>query len=68
VQYKPDIFKNENGEFDFSKASDYNEDLVRSNLNYVKRSSSTVIVKPLKEKEVVFIPPTNFVYDNLKCG
>jgi hypothetical protein len=46
VQYKPDIFKNENGEFDFSKASDYNEDLVRSNINYVKRSSSTVIIKP----------------------
>lgn len=54
MKYNPSNYKNAKGEFDFSKAKNYDENLVRSNLNHVVRDIDTVIVAPTLEKEIVF--------------
>ena len=46
VEYNPEIFKNKHGQFDFSKAENYNEELVRSNINHVKRDHSAIVIAP----------------------
>ena len=35
IKYDPSAFKNSNGQFDFSIAPNYDEDLVRANIKYV---------------------------------
>lgn len=67
--YDPKEFKDKKTkEIDFRKADGYDEDLVRANLNRVKRDYETCVVAPTLQKEIVYIPPTNFVKENMSCG
>ena len=34
----------------------------------MKRDHNTIVVAPTAEKEIVIVPPTNFVRINKKCG
>ena len=48
--YKPWLFKNEQGGFDFSLCkSGYNEEVARFNIKKVVHSNDTVIAKPTRE-------------------
>jgi hypothetical protein len=44
--YDPTVYINKNGEYDFTTAPGYNEDVVRFNINKVKHPRSMVIVAP----------------------
>jgi hypothetical protein len=46
VPYDPKVFRNEKGEFDFSKAENYDQELILSNINHVKRDPSVQIIEP----------------------
>lgn len=59
--YDATRFKNERGEYDFTKAPGYDEKIVRYNINKVKHPPDMVIVAPTAVEEKVIIPPTNFV-------
>ena len=61
-------FTTAEGQIDYSKAENYNEDLVRSNLSRVKRPSSVVVMRPTLVKEKVYVPPTDYVEQNKICG
>ena len=63
--YDATKYKNEKGEYDFTKAPGYNEDVVRYNINKVKHPPGMVIIAPTAVKEIIFIPPTNFVTRNI---
>lgn len=53
--------------YDFTKAHDYDEEIVRYNLNKVKRPSTAIVIAPLLVKEVFKKEDTNFVREN-KAG
>ena len=59
--YDATKYKNEQGEYDFTKAPGYNEEIVRFNINKVKHPPGMVIVAPTAVEEKIVIPPTNFV-------
>jgi len=63
--YDATRYKNEQGEYDFTKAPGYNEQIVRYNINKVKHPSDMVIVAPTAVEEKIIIPPTNFVQKNI---
>lgn len=54
--------------FDFSKAEGYNEDIVRANINQVRRDKYTMVAQPTAVKEIVIEPQTDFVNVNKECG
>ncbi len=54
MQYNPSEYKNSRGEFDFSLAKNYDENIVRSNLNHVVRDADIVVAKPSLVKEIVY--------------
>ena len=60
-EYNPKEFQVEPGVFDFRKAPGYDEEIVRHNLNQVKRPKTAKILAPslVKEVEVKTVP--NFV-------
>ena len=68
VEYNPKEFLNQEGHLDFSKAHMYDEELVRYNINQVKRKNSTIVAEPTAVKEVVVVEKPNFVKVNKECG
>ena len=54
----------ETGEFDFTTAERYDEDLVRCNLNRVKRPNTANVLQPTLVKVKEVIEPTNFIEVN----
>lgn len=50
--------------YDFAKAHDYDEDIVRYNLNKVKRPNTAIVINPPLVKEVEQKVETNFVREN----
>jgi len=51
----------EKGEFDFTIAKNYDEDLVRCNLNRVKRPNTALVIQPTLVKKKEIVEPTNFI-------
>ena len=54
------MFKNENGDFDFTKADGYQEDLTRFNINKVIRDRFTKVIKPTPQREVIVINKADY--------
>ena len=53
------------GVFDFTKAENYDEDITRHNLNYVKRPITATVLAPPLVKEIIVPPKPNFVKKNM---
>lgn len=49
------------GVFDFTRADNYDEDITRHNLNYVKRPETATVVAPPLVKEIIKPPKPDFV-------
>ena len=47
--------------FDFTRADNYDEDITRHNLNYVKRPDTATVVAPTLIKEIIKPPKPDFV-------
>ena len=63
-EYNPKEFQVEPGVFDFRKAPGYDEEIVRHNLNKVKRPKTAKIVAPALVKEVEIKETPNFILRN----
>lgn len=63
-EYNPKEFQVEPGVYDFRKAPGYDEDIVRYNLNKVKRPKTAKILAPTLVKEVEVKEAPNFIKMN----
>ena len=52
---------NNHKQYDFTKASDYNEEICRANIRRRPLDFENVIVAPKAYEEKVVIPPTDFL-------
>ena len=59
--YDPKNLQVSPGIYDFTKAYEYDEDLVRFNLNYVKRADSLKVIAPTLVKEIPPVEIPNFL-------
>ena len=64
--YDPKKLQVAPGVYDFTKAHNYDEDLVRYNLNYVNRPNTVEVLAPSLVKEIPIIPKPNFIKQNME--
>ena len=53
------------GSYDFTKALGYDEQIVRHNLNKVKRPKTAIIKAPALHKSVIIVEKPNYVESNM---
>lgn len=64
--YDPSRYRNKNGEYDFTTAPGYNEDVVRYNINKVLHPNGMVILAPTAQPVIVPKPKPNYVRINIE--